>query len=69
MERAARAIDALSVFMMGLGVFLLLLGPSAGLYNIAVGLLALAACWVMAITFRVLCFGSTRDYHRDRYVW
>lgn len=56
--------------MMGLGVFLLLLGPSAGLYNIAVSLLALVACWVIAITLRgVLCFGTTRDYCRDRYAW
>ena len=35
MERDGREIDALTVFLMGLGVFLLTLGPCAGFYSIA----------------------------------
>jgi hypothetical protein len=38
---------------MGLGVFLLILGPAADLYSIQSGLIALVALWVLAITIRV----------------
>jgi hypothetical protein len=51
MER--RAATALSVFLMGLGVFLLILGPAADFYSITSGLIALVVCWVLAITLRV----------------
>ena len=51
MER--RASIAVSVFLMGLGVFLLILGPAADLYSIQSGLIALVALWVLAITVRV----------------
>ena len=67
MERDGREIDALSIFMMGLGVFLLILGPCAGFYSIAMGLVALVACWVLAITIRVFYFGGARDDRRYRY--
>jgi len=67
MERDGREIDALSIFTMGLGIFLLILGPCAGFYSIAIGLVALVACWVLAITLRVFYFGGTSDYHRNRY--
>jgi hypothetical protein len=61
MERDGREIDALSIFVMGLGVFLLILGPCAGFYSIAMGLVALVACWVLAITIRVFYFGGSRN--------
>ena len=67
MERDGRVIDALSIFMMGLGVFLLILGPCAGFYSIAMGLVALVACWVLAVTIRVFYFGGAREDHRYRY--
>ena len=67
MERDGREIDALSIFMMGLGIFLLILGPCVGFYSIAIGLVALVACWVPAITLRVCYFGGTSDYHHNRY--
>ena len=67
MERDGREIEALSIFMMGLGIFLLILGPCAGFYSIAIGLVALVACWVVAITLRVFYFGGAREDRRNRY--
>jgi len=67
MEREGREIDALTIFLMGLGILLLVLGPCAGFYSIAIGFVALVSCWVVAITLRVLYFGSTRDTRRNRY--
>jgi len=60
-------MDALSIFLMGLGVFLLILGPCAGFYSIAMGLVGMVACWVLAITIRVFYFGGTRDERHSRY--
>jgi len=67
MERDGREIDALSIFMMGLGIFLLILGPCAGFYSIAIGLVGLVACWVLAITIRVFYFGGSRDERPYRF--
>jgi len=67
MERDGRDIDALTIFLMGLGFLLLVLGPCAGFYSIAIGFVTLVGCWVVAITLRVLYFGGTRDYRRNRY--
>jgi len=67
MERDGREMDALSIFMIGLGVFLMILGPCAGFYSIKLGLVALVACWGLAITLRVYCFGGPRDIRRYRF--
>ena len=67
MERDGREIDAVTIFLMGLGVLLLVLGPCAGFYSIAIGFVALVGCWVAATTLRVLYFGGTRDTRRNRY--
>ena len=67
MERDGRGIDALSIFLMGLGVFLLVLGPCIGFYSIAIGLVAGVGCWVLAITLRVFYFGGNSEDHRFRY--
>ena len=67
MERDGREMDALTVFLMGLGVLLLVLGPCGGVYGIAIGFVALVGCWVVAITLRVLYFGGTRDDRRYRH--
>ena len=67
MERDGREMDALTVFLMGLGVLLLVLGPCTGFYSIAIGFVSLVGCWVVAITLRVLYFGGTQDTRRNRY--
>jgi len=67
MEREGRGMDALSIFMIGLGVFLLILGPCADFYSIKLGLVALVACCGLAITLRVYCFGGSRDIRRYRF--
>ena len=67
MERDGREMDALSIFLMGLGVFLLVLGPCTDFYSIAVGLVAGVGCWVLAITLRVFYFGGSRDDRPYRY--
>jgi len=67
MESDGREMDALSIFLMGLGVLLLVLGPCAGFYSIAIGFVALVACWVLAITLRVFYFGGNRDERHTRY--
>jgi len=68
MERDGREIDALTVFLMGLGILLLVLGPCTGFYTVAIGFVTLVGCWVAAITLRVFYFGGTGDEHRNRYV-
>lgn len=63
------AVNAFSVFLLGLGVFMLILGPCADLYSIAYGLIALVAAWVLAITIRVFFFGAPSDesHRHSRY--
>jgi hypothetical protein len=66
-DRDTSGVNALSVFLFGLGVFLLILGPCADLYSVAHGLIALVATWVLAITIRVFYFGSgSEEEHRPR---
>jgi hypothetical protein len=67
MERDGRGIDALSIFLMGLGVFVLILGPCASFYSIAMGLVGMVACWVLSVTIRVFYLGGPRDERRYRY--
>ena len=64
-EREKCGVDALSVFLMGLGVLLLILGPCADLYSISYGLVALVASWVLAITIRVFFFGGESSENRQ----
>ena len=68
MEDSERSgVNALSVFLFGLGILLLILGPCADLYSIAHGLIALVAMWVLAITIRVFYFGAgSEEDHRPR---
>ena len=71
MEDGERSgVNALSVFLLGLGVFLLILGPCADLYSIAHGLIALVATWVLAVPIRVFYFGDRSEEdrrHNSRY--
>ena len=68
-DRDASGVNAFSVFLFGLGIFLLILGPCADLYSVAHGLIALVATWVLAITIRVFYFGarSEEDHRHGRY--
>lgn len=68
-EGERSGVNALSVFLFGLGVLLLILGPCAGLYSISYGVIALVATWVIAITIRVFYFGagSEEDHRHSRY--
>ncbi len=45
--------NALVVFLMGLGILIMALGPCTGFYGIGLGFIGLVACWVVAITLRV----------------
>ena len=68
-ERERNGVDALSVFLFGTGVLLLILGPCADLYRISYGIIALVATWVLAITIRVFFFSgeSNEDRRHHRY--
>jgi uncharacterized membrane protein YuzA (DUF378 family) len=68
MEESERnGVNALSVFLFGLGVLLLILGPCADLYSIAYGVIALVATWVLAITIRVFYFGAGSEEEGNRH--
>ena len=59
-----RTLDALSVFVVGLGVMLFLLAPCAGLYSVGHGLVALVATWVLGHTLRTYLLGFVDDSRR-----
>ncbi|MCX5992334.1 MAG: hypothetical protein NTZ04_08445 [Chloroflexi bacterium] len=61
MDRQRRMLNALTVFLLGVGVLVLFLGPCAGLYSIAVGFVGLIAFWVVAITLRVYHVSTPKD--------
>lgn len=64
MER--RTLDALSVFVLGLGVMLFLLAPCAGVYSLGHGLVALVATWVLGHTLRTYLLGFVDDENERR---
>ena len=66
-DRERNGVNAVSVFLFGLGVFLLILGPCAGLYSLAYGVIALVATWVLAITIRVFYFGAGSEEENNRH--
>jgi hypothetical protein len=66
-DRERNGVNALSVFLFGLGVFLLILGPCADLYSLANGVIALVATWVLAITIRVFYFGAGSEEEDNRH--
>jgi hypothetical protein len=49
METEGRGMYDLTMYIMCLGVVLVVLGPLAGFYSFAVGLMALGTCSVLAI--------------------
>ena len=65
MER--RTLDALSVFVLGLGVMLFLLAPCAGIYSLGHGLIALVATWVVGHSLMTYLSGFVDDDSESRY--
>jgi hypothetical protein len=65
MERQNNEMNALTIFLMGTGVLLLVLGPCTGLYGIGMGFVGLVASWVVAVTLRVYHVGTNRRHHWD----
>jgi hypothetical protein len=62
------AINTVTVFLLGLGILVLVLGPCAGLYSIGLGFVGLVASWVLGLTLRAYLCGrqedeSTIDYY------
>lgn len=66
-ERDRNGVNALAVFLFGLGVLLLILGPCTDLYSLAYGVIALVATWVLAITIRVFYFGAGSGEEDNRH--
>ncbi len=64
MER--RTLDALSFFVLGLGVILFLLAPCAGVYSLGHGLVAMVATWVAGHTLRTYLLGFVDDENERR---
>jgi hypothetical protein len=65
MER--RTLDALSVFVLGLGLMLFLLAPCAGVYSLGHGLVALVATWVTGHTLRTYFLGFVDEDSKRRH--
>lgn len=62
------AINTTTVFLLGLGILVLVLGPCTGLYSIGLGFVGLVASWVLGLTLRAYLCGrqeddSTIDYY------
>lgn len=65
MER--RTLNALSVFVFGLGIFLLLLGPCTGLYSLGHALIASVGTLIVGHSLRTYLSGFVDDgEHRRR---
>jgi hypothetical protein len=61
-------INTVTVFSLGLGILVLVLGPCAGLYSIGLGFVGLVSSWVLGLTVRAYLCGrqeddSTIDYY------
>lgn len=52
--------DGVVIFLMGLGVLLLFIGPLADVYDYKIGFVGLVSAWVVAITLRVYYGRSSR---------
>jgi hypothetical protein len=52
--------DGVVIFLMGLGVLLLFVGPLADVYDYKIGFVGLVSAWVVAITLRVYYGRSSR---------
>jgi hypothetical protein len=53
-------VNALTLFLLGLGVLVLVLGPCLGLYGFGPGLVGLVVSWVLAIPLRLYLNGLFR---------
>jgi len=50
-------VNALTLFILGLGVLVLVLGPCLGLYGFGPGFVGLVISWVLAIPLRLYLMG------------
>jgi hypothetical protein len=57
-------IDSLILFILGLGILVLVLGPCLGIYGLGPGIVGLVISWVVGIPLRVYLLSRTRgdDY-------
>jgi hypothetical protein len=60
-EVERRTLNALSVFVFGLGVFLFLLGPCTGLYSLGHAFIALVGTLVVGHSLRTYLKGFVND--------
>jgi hypothetical protein len=56
-------VNALTIFLLGIGVLVLLLGPCLGLYGFGPGLVGMVISWVLAIPLRLWLMGLFK--HRN----
>ena len=56
-------VNALTLFLLGIGVLVLVLGPCLGLYGFGPGLVGMVISWVLAIPLRLWLTGLFK--HRD----
>ncbi len=54
-------INALVVFLMGLGVLVVALGLCTDIFSVQLGFIGLVASWVVAMTLRVYHTGTPDD--------
>ncbi|MBM4444946.1 MAG: hypothetical protein FJ020_06560 [Chloroflexi bacterium] len=57
-------VDALTLFILGVGVLVFVLGPCLGLYGFGPGLVGMVTSWVLGIPLRLYLRGLFR---RDDY--
>jgi hypothetical protein len=62
-----RALDALSVFVLGTGLMLFLLAPCAGLYSLGQGSISSVATLVLGHSLRTYLSGFVDDDWHSRY--
>jgi len=64
-----READAFAVLLFGLGVLILVIGLTTGLYGVGHGLIGLVASWVVAFVVRAYCgiweYHDTVDYEPE----
>lgn len=56
-------VNALTVFLLGIGVLALVVGAFTDLFSLGLGFVGLVAAWVLGLTLRVYMVGS-RSYRQ-----
>ena len=58
-------VNALTVFLLGIGVLTLVIGASTDLYSLGLGFVGLVTAWVLGLTLRVYMLGSRSYRQKD----